>query len=179
MKAPWESGWTPPQPVIEIPIIGTAVAPGFGNRGRAKVKGAGARNKGKRAEREVINALQFEVDGICKEMGRERIELQRNLLQAHRGGADVFGLNWASIEVKRHEDDRQMASWWRQCLEQCRPEQTPILMYRKSAERWKVKMRVTIRISKTKRVTMDVVTDWTSFLRYFRERLRDELAAEL
>lgn len=140
--------------------------------------GRRSRNKGKRGEREIINALQPVVDRVCAEVGADAVVLERNLLQAHSGGCDVYGLEWLSMEVKRQENGSGLGSWWRQTLQQARADQTPVLVWRANRQPWRVRMRVPVRVGSgagAKLVTMTVDVDWDSFLVYFETRVRYEL----
>lgn len=138
--------------------------------------GSMSRNKGKRGEREIIDWLQPIVDEEFKRVGREPIRLERNLLQAHLGGADVFGLEWMSMEVKRHET-LQVSGWWNQCLKQCSGGQVPILCWRQNQGKWHVRTRVPIKLDGRRSLTATVDMSWDTFLVYFRQRLRLELVS--
>lgn len=87
---------------------------------------AAARNKGARAEREVLKLLG-------DELGQA---LHRNLQQTREGGADcTMVLGWA-IEIKRQEKLSRPA-WWRQACEQAqRLGVEPLLLYRRNREQW-------------------------------------------
>ena len=99
-----------------------------------------SRNKGQRGEREVIKLIQPIVDRVCEEVGCIPIPLERNLIQAHKGGADLHGLDWLALEVK-YQETENLTAWWRQCVEQAKEHQTPILFYRRNFVReWRVKM---------------------------------------
>ena len=85
-----------------------------------------ARNKGARAELEVLRLLG-------EELGQA---LQRNLSQTREGGADCICVKGFAIEVKRQEQLSRPA-WWRQAVEQAqRLGVEPMLLYRRNHEPW-------------------------------------------
>lgn len=133
-----------------------------------------SRDKGKRGEREVINQLQEILDRVRTRRGLPRMLLERNLLQAHLGGCDMFGLEWLALEVKRQEYI-SVEPWWRQTVEQAGPKQTPVLVWRASHQPWRVRLRGVIQIfeAASMPVVMDVSWEW--FLQYFEQRLEAEL----
>ncbi len=112
--------------------------------------GSKSLNKGKEAEREIVRLLQPAVDEVYAQLQADYKPwfkampplLQRNTLQAHRGGQDVVGLAWIAPEVKHHAKvSRVMVdAWWRQCVGQARDKQTPVLFYRGDNEPWRVRM---------------------------------------
>ena len=88
--------------------------------------GSRSRNKGARAELEVLRLLG-------DELGQE---LQRNLSQTRAGGADCICVRGFAIEVKRQEQLSRPA-WWRQAVEQARGLGVePMLLYRRNREPW-------------------------------------------
>lgn len=100
-----------------------------------------SRNKGKVAERAVVNMLN---DVIVRLMANEpegarRATMSRNLEQVRKGGCDVIGLDWASIEVKHHKV-LAIPSWWAQTVRQTKPGQQPILIYKQNRTKWRVRM---------------------------------------
>lgn len=103
--------------------------------------GLTSRNKGKRAEREVVNLLQPVINKVYEEWtDEEPPELQRNLMQSHGGGFDIVGLEWMALEVKHHANLSNINSWWNQTLEQTGEGQEPVLFYRKDRVPWRVRM---------------------------------------
>jgi hypothetical protein len=137
-----------------------------------------SRNKGARGEREVIAEMQAVVDEVCSAAGRESVKLQRNLLQAHSGGCDLHGLDWLSLEVKRQENESGLGSWWKQTLKQTGTWQTPVLVWRRNHQPWRVRMKAKIKAGPNL-VVATVDMDFPVFLVYFRERLKSELAMGL
>ena len=77
------------------------------------MSGGFSREKGKRAEREVVKLLQPVVTKVYQEAGKEIPLLERNLMQSHKGGHDIVGLEWMALEVKHHET-LQISQWWEQ-----------------------------------------------------------------
>lgn len=132
-----------------------------------------SRNKGKRAEREVIKLLQPVVNEVYRSLGLEPPVLERNLMQAHKGGCDLVGLDWLALEVK-HQEQQQVASWWEQCKRQAEPGREPVLFYRKNNVKWKVRMFGHL-IAGSQRVRCPVDITPEAFLAYLRIRLLKEL----
>lgn len=106
------------------------------------------KSKGMSGEREVIMMLQAEIDKVVKESGCERVVLRRNLEQVRSGGADVEGLEWIEVEVKRREGE-DVKKWWAQVSEAARKSGErrggavePVLLWRENRGKWKVRMRV-------------------------------------
>lgn len=95
-----------------------------------------SRNKGRMGEREIINLLQPVVNQVYEAHGLEPVRLQRNLLQSDKGGDDVHGLAWLSIEVKRREGGT-VDSFWAQCVKQAKAKDAfPVLLYRRNGQAW-------------------------------------------
>ena len=105
--------------------------------------GSMSRNKGQRAERAVIKLLQPILDRVAQQTSTVAIELARNLVQAHKGGDDVVGLEWLSIEVK-HQEVFHVNDWWAQAKRQAKGDQRPVLFYRRNHGPWTVRMLVKV-----------------------------------
>lgn len=143
-----------------------------------------ARNKGKRAEREIVAALQpvvnrvfFEYNTEAADRGVSRLEtpiLQRNTLQSDRGGYDIVGLDWIAPEVKRCEV-LNLKAWWRQAKAQAKSGQTPVLFYRQNGSKWRVRMMGILQAG-SRRVHTQVEVSLEAFLSYFEERLKQEIS---
>lgn len=130
-------------------------------------------NKGKRAEREVVKLLQPVVSEVCTALKREIILLERNLMQSHRGGYDIVGLDWMALEVKHHE---QLApeQWWKQALRQAKAFQEPVLFYRKNNVKFRVRMKGSLWHGVIEHeCPVDISVD--DFLNYFKLRLLGEM----
>lgn len=85
-----------------------------------------SRDKGARAEREVLKLLGEELGEI----------LTRNLQQTREGGADCLAVKGWAIEIKRQERLSRPA-WWAQAVEQAqRVGAEPMLLYRRNREKW-------------------------------------------
>lgn len=141
--------------------------------------GRSSRVKGASGEREVIKIMQEIVDEVYAQMGRTAPRLERrqvSLGRFVRKGADIDGLPWASIEVKRQEDLRGLEGWWRQCTGACREGQIPILIWRVNNGKWTVRFKPYLAIAKV-RIRATVTVDIDTFLVYFRERLKYEIGA--
>ena len=149
------------------------------------MSGAMSRNKGQRAEREVVKLLQPVVIEAWAELGKDGPApcLERNLMQAHKGGHDLLGLDWLALEVK-HQEQFVLEAWWRQAVEQADRagrrsfvEVEPVLFYRKNHAPWRVIMRGYLDVRGEKRVRCPVNVGPHAFLAWFKLRLLVELRA--
>jgi len=131
-----------------------------------------SRNKGQRGEREVISYLQPVVDRVAESYAITPPMLQRNLLQSHAGGHDVFGLHWLALEVKLCET-YNLNAWWEQTLEQAQGVAEPVLWYRRSRVPWRVRMYGYLDRDRRERVLVDIVVE--DFITYFEYRLIQEM----
>lgn len=136
-----------------------------------------SRNKGKRAEREIICLLQPIVNECFKMYGKKAPFLQRNTLQSDTGGCDIAGLEWLALEVK-HCEIFNLNAWWQQCVAQSEGHtepKEPVLTYRRNNMPWRVRMRgVAGRTEAHAFCLVDISLD--AFLTYFRARLLHELS---
>ena len=136
--------------------------------------GLTSRNKGKRAEREVVKVLQPVVTKVYEEMGLEVPELERNLMQSHKGGYDLVGLDWIALEVK-HQEAFNLTAWWEQCTRQAKASQEAVLFYRKNNVKWRVRMAAKV-LTHSSVIYLQVVDiALEEFLVYFEVSLRDRL----
>lgn len=86
-----------------------------------------SRDKGARAEREVLKILGDELG----------LSLERNLEQTREGGADCVKVKGFAIEVKRREA-LSRPTWWRQACDQAeRLGVEPMVLYRRNRESWR------------------------------------------
>lgn len=131
-------------------------------------------NKGKRGEREVVKLLQPVVNEVYRELGLEPPALERNLMQSHKGGCDLAGLDWLALEVK-YQEQEQLTSWWAQCVRQAAGSREPVLFYRKNNAKWKVRM-LGFLLAGDKRVRCPVDISAEAFLAYLNIRLKKELS---
>lgn len=155
---------TPPPPPQPVPVTSTAPVKQTPSPKRINV-----RQKGQRGEREVVHLLQEIVNKVHRDRGTmsEAPTIQRNALQAHLGGEDLTGLEGFSVEVKFQECEFNPA-WWRQCLSQAEASGgVPILFWRASKQKWKVRMRVYVntpgdrdQIEMDCDVTVDDFVEW-------------------
>lgn len=130
-------------------------------------------NKGKRAEREVVRLLQPVVNEVCEALGREVIMLERNLMQSHKGGYDIVGLDWLALEVK-HREQFAIEDWWKQTVRQARGRQEPVLFYRRNKVKFRVRMRGSLWHGVIEHeCPVDIAVE--DFLGYFKLRLLCEL----
>lgn len=136
--------------------------------------GKSSQDKGKRAEREIVKILQPVVTKVYLAAGKEPISLERNLMQSHKGGYDIEGLDWMAPEVKHHET-LQVNSWWQQTVRQAGVDRTPVLFYRQSRKSWSVRIRVSLPLARS-RITMPGDISVEAFLIWFEKRLAEGIA---
>ena len=133
-----------------------------------------SRNKGKRAEREIVDLLQPVVIDIYEQFNLEPPQLKRNTLQSDGGGSDIAGLPWLAIEVK-HCESMTIKQWWKQACDQALPGQEPVLFYRRNKMAWKVRMYGMLGRPGCC-YTVPVIVDVEHFMAWFRVRLTEELS---
>lgn len=136
-----------------------------------------SRNKGARAERQIIDVLQPVVNEVyaAHDLQAERPLLKRNASQADGGGEDISAFRWLAIEVKHQECDN-VNVWWRQACAQAEARGAgcvPVLIYRRNHQPWRVMLPVTI-----DGVSGVGIIDMTTFLKWFRARLNQQLSLE-
>lgn len=136
-----------------------------------------SRNKGKRGEREVIRLIQPVVNEVYQSLGLEPPVLERNLMQSHKGGFDLVGLDWLALEVK-YQEQTQLTAWWEQCKRQAGKDREPVLFHRKNNAKWRVRMVGTLDAG-SRRVRCPVDISVEAFLAYLRIRLELELNKKL
>jgi hypothetical protein len=124
-----------------------------------------------------VKLLQPVVNEVYWSLGLEPPVLERNLMQAHKGGCDLVGLDWLALEVK-YQEQEQVASWWEQCKRQAEPDREPVLFYRKNHAKWKVRMFGYL-VAGGRRVRCPVDISVEAFLAYLRIRLELELNKKL
>ena len=96
----------------------------------ASQMGKAARNKGKVGEREVAHLLQKH--GFSDSHRTQQFS-------GKEGTADVVGLPGFHIEVKRQETYR-INDWCQQAEDEARQGETPIVVFRRSNQPWRVIM---------------------------------------
>lgn len=138
------------------------------------MSGGFSREKGKRAEREVVKLLQPVVTKVYQEAGKEVPMLERNLMQSHKGGHDIVGLEWMALEVKHHET-LQISQWWEQTKKQAGKTRVPVLIYKQNRIKWRVLMFGYLPAG-TERVRCPCDVSLEAFLVYFESRLRHEVS---
>lgn len=133
--------------------------------------GMQSKNKGKNAEREVINLLQPIVEMQYQKYSTLEIPLlERNLNQSNKGGYDIIGLDFLAIEIKRQET-LNLTAWWSQCVKQAKSNQIPILLYRQNNKPWCAVMEVDIGYG----VLSTVQIPLADFLKWFTLKLEYQL----
>ena len=135
--------------------------------------GLSSMNKGKRGEREINTMLNPVVNRVYSERGLAPPILQRNTMQSHMGGYDIVGLDWLAIEVK-FQETLHLAKWWQQTIDQAEANQTPVLFYRQSRKKWRVRMRGDLPARK-RRIKTVVDIPIEAFILYFEVMLQEVL----
>lgn len=140
------------------------------------MKPSNAIKKGKGAEREVVAMLQAIVGRVYSEMKLDVPELYRTgYQQSDKGGSDIGGIPWLACEVKFHKQ-LSLNTWWEQCVEQARKNQTPVLFYKVAHKGWRVRMRGVLHCANSKAWTPAIVDiSPEDFLDYFQKRLMAEI----
>lgn len=91
-----------------------------------------SRDKGKRAEREVVN--------ILKAHGYKDAHRTAQVKGNTGEAADVIGLPGFHLEVK-HQETVRLDEWWQQAVhDSAFTGDIPLLVHRKNNQRWKVTM---------------------------------------
>ena len=137
------------------------------------MSGGFSREKGKRAEREVVKLLQPVVTKVYQEAGKEVPLLERNLMQSHKGGHDIVGLEWMALEVKHHET-LQIPQWWEQTKKQAGKTRVPVLIYKQNRIKWRVLLFGYLPAGQ-ERVRCPCDVSLEAFIAYFEARLRHEV----
>ena len=107
-----------------------------------------SRSKGQRGEREICKFLQEATNEVYDYHETPNAPvIERNQLQSNNGGYDLLGIDWLAPEVKMCETFL-LDKWWDQTLRQCAPNQVPVLIYRKSRVKWRVRMLGSIFINR-------------------------------
>lgn len=145
-----------------------------------------ARDKGQRAERDIVRALQPVVIDEWQKAGREgpAPSLERNLMQSHKGGHDITGLDWLAIEVK-HQERFSISNWWAQTKRQAAELELktgkkvePVLCYRRNHALWKIRLFGYVDTKNSGRVRCPVEIEFPTFLLWFSVRLREEFSIQ-
>lgn len=106
--------------------------------------------KGKNGEIEIKNILvaamaeienQMFAEGFSVKLHSENVT-RCSSIQADKGGSDIVGIPWFSIEVKRNQNLNLLESWWQQCCTQAKEHEMPILFYRQNNRRWHVRWQL-------------------------------------
>lgn len=132
-----------------------------------------SRDKGQRAERDVVRLLQPVVTAVYTAAGQAVPTLERNLMQSHKGGADIAGLAWLALEVKHHEKVN-VPLFWEQCKRQAGDTREPVLLYKSNRVKWRAVLFGYVPAGSAQ-VHCPVDIDVNDFLAWFETRLREEV----
>lgn len=132
-----------------------------------------SRDKGKRGEREIIDALQPHVDEVADFAGVDRLKLQRNTLQSDKGGYDIVGLPGFALEVKRVENAIPSAvwGWWEQAVRQAKNGEEPVLLWRVNGGKWHVRVFTRLDLPDGKRYKIPSDIQFTDFVFWMKAKL--------
>lgn len=95
-----------------------------------------SRNKGARGERLAATELK-RVTGV---------DVERSARNGVDGSTDVVGLPGFAIEVKFGYAVQQPNSWWKQAIENAKPGECPLLMYKPPRKPWMFRLPLSILI---------------------------------
>jgi hypothetical protein len=132
-----------------------------------------SRNKGARGEREFINLMREVIEKVYSGRELEAPFMRRNSFQSFGGGADVHGLEWLALEIK-FQESFNLTGWWSQTVRQAGPGQLPVLAYRKSRVKWRVRMHGYLPAGR-RRVKTIVDISLEAFLAYLELELKERL----
>lgn len=132
-----------------------------------------SRDKGARGEREFINLIREVVEKVYCGKEFDAPFMRRNSFQSFRGGSDVHGLDWLALEIK-FQESLNLTGWWAQTVRQAGPGQLPVLAYRKSRVKWRVRMPGYLPAGK-RRVKTIVDISLEAFLAYLELELKNRL----
>jgi hypothetical protein len=134
--------------------------------------GKAALDKGKRAERAVVQKLKEVLDRVSAELGVDNtVNVCRNLMQSLEGGHDVC-VPWCAIEVKHHER-LEVVKWWCQCLASAqRMKLEPVLIYKQNNVSFRVRLFTHMHVwdGTQVKVLSDIAFD--DYLFYFEQQAR-------
>lgn len=141
-----------------------------------------SRDKGRRGEREVIDALLPIVEAVYAELREQGLdvgdtpELKRNTLQSDRGGDDVAGVPGFSFEVKNCAT-LQLGAWWEQCVAQTSLHDRAVLLYKVPRRGWRCRTTVDVKLHYS---TISILADldMESFLILFRQWLYEHVGRD-
>lgn len=136
----------------------------------AKTTLKNVKKKGARGEREVVALLMPVVNQVYSECRLDAPKLQRNLQQYINGGADIAGIDWLAVEVKRQET-LSLNRWWAQAVKQADDIRTPVVFYRQNKKNWSVLMERIEGDPESGYIDVSV----SRFLQWFASTLKDKI----
>lgn len=141
-------------------------------KGVTEMGGLHSRNKGKGGEREVRDLFR---KLLINEMEDVTV-IRRNHQQAEIGGADLVGVPWLSVEVKRVKKivwGKGLLDWWEQCVEQALKEEQkrPCLVFRQDHGMWLVMYAAYPAAIRKWTQAMPMIFMWSEFAKYLLETL--------
>lgn len=136
------------------------------------MSGRFSKSKGKRAEREAVKLLQPRVERLYASLGVSAPQLERNLLQANKGGYDLLGLDWLAVEIKRQETV-QLKTWWAQTVQQAAGTREAVLLYKTNRSPWRALVQNYLVVGAL-HLPAVVELDETTFLDWFDAMLERE-----
>lgn len=142
------------------------------------------RQKGAQGERDVIAMLKLELFRAMTEMSYPSDQIasaqswfQRNQNQSAVGGNDLSNTFDLSIEVKRQEQ-LSINTWWAQCCAAAtKSNETPVLIFRQSKQKWRVITMVWIPLPDGGYMPTRAEISIDDFKSWFREWVKKKLRA--
>lgn len=135
--------------------------------------GIDIRAKGRTAEQEVADDLNYIVHQVYKELEMTSpgwYVVQRNQNQTAVGGKDLTGTFGLAIEIKRQEA-LSINSWWVQCVASSKAlGELPVLLFRQSKQKWRCIILVELNLPGSSHATMTVRAeiDYETFKIWFK-----------
>jgi len=128
--------------------------------------------KGKSGEREVRDLFRRAFINILDDVS----VIRRNHQQAEIGGADLVGVPYYSVEVKRVKQipwGKGLDDWWKQTVEQAEAPlgnpKVPCLVFRQDRGKWFV--MVWAYLLNSAKTSSRVILTWDEFERFVKENL--------
>lgn len=133
--------------------------------------GLHSRNKGKAGEREVRDKFRKALKGYMADVE----DIRRNHQQAEIGGADLVGVPYLSVEIKRVQKitwGKGLMDWWEQCCEQAAADsKTPCLVFRQDHGMWLVMFHMYPTIEEAGNQAYPGIFMWETFERFLQQTL--------
>lgn len=136
--------------------------------------GLHSRNKGKKGERDVRDLFRAALAHCMDDVE----DIRRNHQQAEIGGADLVGLPYFSVEIKRMAKitwGKQLMDWWAQCQEQADTDGLhPCLVFRQDRGKWFVMIEAWA-VAFEDEIAAPMILSWENFAWYLSTLKEEDL----